>query len=285
MNYIQTVIRDDKVQSIYHYNNNKLISKHECPTAHDSYFLHYDFFEEQNMSITTTNDTQDIIYYDNKGQEIQEINYDYLESNKVETFTEYYDNGLIKSQYEIINDTIKEDIITSKEILLPDKNYMYEIRYLRSLYTERYFKCCDGWMYESFYDNNDEITRTYTDKDFEILNSETYDCKTNQLMSSYERCINDKGQCYKTISYEYDNWDKNDIQTVTTTQEFKYDESGDVIEMNYIFTTEDKNGKRSLHNNIKYIREYRDDGLLKVLTTCDKNNGTTIDKYEYIILE
>ena len=286
MNYIQTVIRDDKIQSICHYNNDKLISKYECPVAHSCFFFNYNFFEEQNMSITTTNDTQDIVYYNNRGQEVQKINYDYPEGNKVETFTEYYDNGLIKSQYEIFNDDIREELVTSREILLPDKNYMYEIRYLRSVYTERYFKCCDGWMYESFYDNNNEITRTYTDENFEILNYETYDCNTNQLISSYKRCINDKGQCYKTILYEYDNWDKNDIQKITTTQEFKYDDKGDLIETNYICTTEDKNGKCSLHNNKKYIREYRDDGLLKVLTTCDKNNGTTtIDKYEYVILE
>ena len=69
MNYIQTVIRDDKIQSIYHYNNDKLISKYECPVAHNCFFFNYNFFEEQNMSITTTNDTQDIVYYNNRGQE------------------------------------------------------------------------------------------------------------------------------------------------------------------------------------------------------------------------
>ena len=42
------------------------------------------------------------MYYNNRGQEVQEINYDYPEGNKVETFTEYYDNGLIKSQYECL---------------------------------------------------------------------------------------------------------------------------------------------------------------------------------------
>lgn len=261
MNYIQITIKENEIKSIY------------------------TFFEKQNKSIENTNNSQTTIYYDNKGQEIQETNYNYFTSDKIDVFTEYYNNGLIKYQYKITNDIFKEDTIISEEILLPDKSCMYEIKYLYSQNTERYFKCRDGWMFETFYDDDEnKITRTYTDKNFKILKSETYDCKKNKIIENYERFVNDKNQCYKTISREYEYNDCNK-QINTTTQEFKYDKNGNNTETDFTYITENKQGKCLSYNNVKYIREYRDDGLPKTLIISDKNNGVIIEKYEYIILE
>lgn len=271
MEYIQWIKENERIIEVCKYKNDILISK-SIPQTDDTFSI-YEYFIDKKMSVETDDMVKQITYYDNQERENCVIT-DYYHCNESRTiYTDYYDNDIIKYQYRMENG-IKEEIITSKQILLPNKQYMYQLDV--SGIKKTYIPCCQGWLVESNFDDTDTLTREYFDKQFQLLKTENYNTKTGQLINKYEIFYNDKGQDIRTESC-YNNGSE-DCKYI---QEFTYNEHGDIIKND---STTIIRG-RVTKSCITCIREYREDGLPKSEVTYNDSKRVFSRQYEYLILE
>lgn len=280
MEYIQWVKENGRIVEVCKYKNGTLIYRNVLQ-AEDTFSI-YEYFIDKKMSVETDDMIKQITYYNSQGREIS-VTTDYYHCNMSNTiYTDYYDNGIIKYQYKM-NNGVKEEIVTSKQILLPNKQYMYQLEDTSGI-KKTYIPCCQGWLVESNFDDDDlareyfdnTLTREYFDKQFHLLKSEKYNVKTGQLISKYEIFYNDKGQDIRTESYYFN--DDGDCKYI---QEFTYNKQGDIIKND---STTIINGQVT-HNCITCIREYREDGLLKSENTYNDFKGVFSKQYDYLILE